>query len=130
MSDNVKKYIGVLHQNLRDTNTLSPKIYLSRIETLEGEMLRDHCWISLSKDIDSIRPYGPKAKALRISFKAKTYEYQAYDKFGNKTHMQIGLKSLRDVKVLGVYRPIKKRKIKRSSSKVKELPWDLITLKN
>ena len=127
MSNPKKQYTGVLHQNTRDIHTTTPKVYISRIKDEEGNTVRDHCWVPLSKNLDSIRPFGMKPKSLRISFTAIPYSYQAFDKEGYKSHTQIGLKSLKNIKVLGVFSFPKKKQ--RKKPRVKELPWNEIKYK-
>jgi len=121
-----KVYTAVIHMNLRDAIGTTPtKVYFSRVKTVEGVAVRDHCWVLLTKELDSIRPHGTgkHIKAKRIEFIAKSYEYQGYDKFGNKTEMQVGLNGVKRVKVLGYFNPPKKPK-KKTKRKVKSLPWD------
>ena len=70
-----KEYTATISRNFRDTNTGDPKVLLRNVRDFEGNLFRDHCWVSKSA-LDNVIPY--KNKSFKISFLAKIKSYQTY----------------------------------------------------
>ena len=70
------EYTAIISRNFRDTNTGDPKVLLRDVRDFEGNLFRDHCWVSKAQ-LTSVIPYGNKS-SLRVSFLAKSKSYQTY----------------------------------------------------
>ena len=70
------EYTATISRNFRDTNTGDPKVLLRDVRDFEGNLFRDHCWVSKALLLEVI-PYGNK-QSLRISFLAKPKSYKTY----------------------------------------------------
>lgn len=71
-----KEYTATIGRNFRDTNTGDEKVLLRDVRDFEGNLFRDHCWVSKAFLLKVI-PYGNK-QSLRISFLARSKSYQTY----------------------------------------------------
>lgn len=70
------EYTAIISRNFRDTNTGDPKVLLRDVRDFEGNLFRDHCWVSKSL-LDPVIPKSNKANP-RVSFLAKTKQYKTY----------------------------------------------------
>ena len=70
------EYTATISRNFRDTNTGDPKVLLRDVRDFEGNLFRDHCWVSKALLLEVI-PYGNK-QSLRVSFLARVKTYKTY----------------------------------------------------
>lgn len=70
------EYTATISRNFRDTNTGDPKVLLRDVRDFQGNLFRDHCWVSKSL-LDPVIPTSNKANP-RISFLAKAKSYKTY----------------------------------------------------
>jgi hypothetical protein len=67
-------YTATITRNFRDVHTISPKVLLLNVE-LDGQLFRDHCWVTITPEIEPFIPYKNTQK-LKISFNAKQKQYK------------------------------------------------------
>jgi hypothetical protein len=89
MQSNGIKIIATIHRNLRDSESMYPKVLLTDIEGIS----RDHCWVDV-EHLTKVLPRTNKTK-LRIQFDCDTKEY-----FSIKVTGKITLTNIRNVQVL------------------------------
>jgi hypothetical protein len=70
------EYTATISRNFRDTNTGDPKVLLRDVRDFQGNLFRDHCWVSKSL-LDSVIPRNNRANP-RVSFLAKAKQYKTY----------------------------------------------------
>ncbi len=67
-------YIAKISRQFRDVKTGSPKVLLTDVICDETEGFRDHCWVTLTEDLDRLVPSKCGIKRA-IEFNAEPREY-------------------------------------------------------
>jgi hypothetical protein len=67
-------YTATISRQYRDVKTGSPKVLLTNIVCNDTEGFRDHCWVTLTKELAKTVPSRCGIKAL-IEFEAEPKEY-------------------------------------------------------
>lgn len=67
-------YTATITRNFMDMQR-TPKVLFINIIDENGELFRDHCWVSISKKIKDFIPSHNKLKNI-ITFEARIKEYQ------------------------------------------------------
>ena len=70
------EYTATISRNFRDTNTGDPKVLLRNVRDYQGNLFRDHCWVSKSL-LDIVIPNTNRADC-KVSFLAKEKTYKTY----------------------------------------------------
>ena len=70
------EYTATISRNFRDTNTGDPKVLLRNVRDFQGNLFRDHCWVSKAL-LDSVIPNTNRADC-KVSFLAKAKVYKTY----------------------------------------------------
>lgn len=78
-------------RNFREVGTLSPKVLLNNLTDIDGNILRDHCWVELTDDLLKLLPTKSNKIKVTIEFEAVIITY------GND---KLGLKKLSNIRKL------------------------------
>ena len=89
MQSNGIKITATIHRNLRDSESMYPKVLLTDIEGID----RDHVWVNV-EHLTTVLPRTNKTK-LRISFTCETKEY-----FSLRTTGKVTLTNIANIQVL------------------------------
>lgn len=68
-------YTATITRNFRDVRTTTPKVLLLNIRNEDGQLFRDHCWVTVTEILEKFIPLKNHIKKT-IVFTAKIKEYQ------------------------------------------------------
>ena len=68
-------YTATITRNLRDVRTTTPKVLLLDIIDENGQLFRDHCWVTINELLKRFIPLKIHIKKT-IKFNAKIKSYQ------------------------------------------------------
>lgn len=68
-------YTATIIRNFRDVKTTTPKVLLLNITDKNGQLFRDHCWVTINELIEKYIPIKNNIKKI-IKFDAIIKEYQ------------------------------------------------------
>lgn len=68
-------YTATITRNFRDVRTTTPKVLFLNITNENGELFRDHCWVTITDMLEKFIPLKNKVKKT-ITFNAKVKDYQ------------------------------------------------------
>ena len=72
----MKKFIGTLcPNNLRDVNTLYPKVLMLNIIDEEGNLFRDHCYVKVTAPLQRALKSIRKGSKFAVELQAETTSY-------------------------------------------------------
>lgn len=68
-------YTATIIRNFRDLRTTTPKVLLLNIVDENGQLFRDHCWVTITELLEKFIPLKNHIKK-KIMFDAKIKNYQ------------------------------------------------------
>ena len=68
-------YTATITRNFRDVRTTTPKVLLLNIIDENGQLFRDHCWVTINELLEKFIPLKNHIKKT-IMFDAKIKDYQ------------------------------------------------------
>lgn len=71
-------YTATITRNFRDVKTTIPKVLLLNIIDENGQIFRDHCWVTITDILKKFIPLKNHIKKT-IIFNAKIKDYQTID---------------------------------------------------
>lgn len=98
--EELSTYVAKISKNLKSITTGNPEVLLRSIIQDDDTEFRDHCWVSLNKDLNKVLSsryatnYGG-SYVIQFKAKEKLYNYQ------NSGVMKRTLEHICDIKVLG-----------------------------
>ena len=89
-----KIYTAYVTRNRRSISSAEPKALLVDIHTQDGELFRNHCWVSEEVVKELVPKRHSKEACSKVTFRANTHNYMSCDKHGNVVHKQ-GLQNIK-----------------------------------
>lgn len=83
-------YTATITRNFRDVRTTTPKVLLLNIIDENGQLFRDHCWVTITDLLEKFIPLKNHIKK-KIMFDAKIKNYQTT---GSKNQTLISFKNI------------------------------------
>ena len=89
------KYVAKISRNLKDIHSGDPKVLLRGVQSNQCD-IRDHMWVSVSKELDKFLKVNKTNKSLVIEFEAQTKEY-----LYRGVEKKLTLKNVKSIRILG-----------------------------
>ena len=91
----MSKYVAKISRNFKDTHSGDPKVLFRGVQSEQCEV-RDHMWVSISKDLDKFLKVNKTNKSFIIEFEAQTKEY-----LYRGVEKKLTLKNVKSIRILG-----------------------------